>query len=31
VELRLVLQPEVINEAKRRVERWTIAKIDLGP
>lgn len=31
VELQLVLQPDVINEAKRRVERWTIAKIDLGP
>ena len=31
VDLRLELEPVVVNEPKRRVERWTIAKIDLGP
>jgi hypothetical protein len=31
VDLRLELAPVVANEPKRRVERWTIAKIDLGP
>ena len=31
VDLRLELAPVVANEPKRRVERWTIVKIDLGP
>ena len=31
VDLRLQLMPVVANEQKRRVERWTITKIDLGP
>jgi len=31
VDLRLELAPGVANEPKRRVERWTIARIDLGP
>jgi hypothetical protein len=31
VDVRLELEPAVVNEPKRRVERWTIAKIDLGP
>jgi len=31
VDLRLELAPIVANEPKRRVERWTIAKVDLGP
>ena len=31
VDLRLELEPVVVNEPKRRVERWTIAKIDLAP
>ena len=31
VDLRLELAPVVANEPKRRAERWTIVKIDLGP
>lgn len=31
VEVRLELQPAIVNEPTRRVERWTITKIDLGP
>lgn len=31
VDVRLQLMPTVVNEPKRRVERWTITKIDLGP
>ena len=31
VEVRLQLVPHVVSEPKRRVERWTIAQIDLGP
>jgi len=31
VDLRLQLTRMVANEQKRRVERWTITKIDLGP
>jgi len=31
VDLRLELEPVAVNEPKRRVERWTITKIDLGP
>ena len=31
VDVRLQLVPVVVNEQKRRVERWTITKIDLGP
>jgi hypothetical protein len=31
VDLRLELVPGVATEPKRRVERWTIARIDLGP
>lgn len=31
VDLRLQLMPVVGNEQKRRVERWTITKVDLGP
>lgn len=30
VEVLLQLAPTVVNEPKRRVERWTITKIDLG-
>jgi hypothetical protein len=29
--VRLQLVPVVVSEQKRRVERWTITKIDLGP
>ena len=31
VDLLLELSPVVAKEPKRRVERWTIAKIDVGP
>jgi hypothetical protein len=31
VDVRLQLMPFVAKEQKGRVERWTIAKIDLGP
>jgi hypothetical protein len=31
VNLRLELAAGVANEPKRRAERWTIEKIDLGP
>ena len=31
VEVRLQLQPAIVNEPKQRVERWTISQIDLGP
>lgn len=31
VELRLELQPAVAQEAKQRVERWMIVKLELGP
>ena len=31
VDLLLELEPAIVNEPKRRLERWTIAKIDLGP
>ena len=31
VDVRLQLVPVVVNEQKRREERWTITKIDLGP
>ena len=30
VDVRLELEPVIVNEPKRRVERWTIAKIDIG-
>jgi len=29
VEVRLQLQPEIVNEPTQRVERWTISQIDL--
>ena len=31
VEVRLQLQPEIVNEPTQRVERWTISQIDLEP
>ena len=31
VEVRLQLQPAIVNEPTQRVERWTISQIDLGP
>ena len=31
VDVRLDLKPDILNEPKRRVERWVIAKIELGP
>jgi len=31
VEVRLQLEPAIVNEPTQRVERWTISKIDLGP
>lgn len=31
VDLLLELEPAIVNEPKRRVERWAITKIDLGP
>jgi hypothetical protein len=31
VDVRLELEPAIVNEPKRRVERWVIAKIELGP
>jgi hypothetical protein len=31
LDVHLQLMPVVVNEQKRRVERWTITKIDLGP
>jgi len=31
VEVRLQVEPAIVNEPAQRVERWTISKIDLGP